>query len=60
MSTSSEDKTPKEDRPPVDSEHFLTEEEEVPVGCGILGRNPVIAVMGFAAVGVGIGIGLSK
>lgn len=43
----------------VDSEHFLTEEDDSPVGCGILGRHPVMAVMGFAAVGIGLGVGLS-
>jgi len=59
MSTSSDDKDPKAIEPKVDSEHFLTEEEDSPVGCGILGRNPVLGVMGFAAVGIGLGIGLS-
>lgn len=43
----------------VDSEHFLTEDEASPSGCGILGRYPVLAVMGFAFAGVGLGVGLS-
>lgn len=29
------------------------------MGCGILGRNPILAVMMFAFVGVGVGVGLS-
>merc|ERR1712048_1091822 len=29
------------------------------IGCGILGRYPIISVCTFAAVGVGVGIGLS-
>ena len=57
MSTSSEEVKATDRK--VDSEHFLTEEEDSPVGCGILGRNPVLGVMGFAAVGIGLGIGLS-
>ena len=62
MSTSSEDaKSPadQQDQRKVDSEHFLTEEENSPVGCGVLGRNPVLSVLGFALVGIGIGVGLS-
>ena len=43
----------------ADSEHFLTEDEDSPVGCGVLGKYPVLAVMGFAAIGIGIGVGLS-
>jgi len=57
MSTSSEENKANDRK--VDSEHFLTEEEDTPVGCGVLGRNPVLGVMGFAAVGIGLGIGLS-
>eukprot|EP00934_Nitzschia_sp_Nitz4_P005611 Nitzschia sp. Nitz4//scaffold539_size5834//4887//5832//NITZ4_009202-RA/size5834-augustus-gene-0.15-mRNA-1//1//CDS//3329554141//5601//frame0 len=30
------------------------------LGCGILGRHPILAVVGFAAIGVGVGIGLSS
>mmetsp|Transcript_29504 Transcript_29504/g.44679 ORF Transcript_29504/g.44679 Transcript_29504/m.44679 type:complete len:555 (+) Transcript_29504:171-1835(+) len=33
------------------------EEEKPP--CGILGRHPVLAVVGFAILGIGIGVGLS-
>ena len=43
----------------IDSEHYLTEEQNTPMGCGILGRNPVLAVMAFAFVGIGVGVGLS-
>ena len=60
MSSTSDEVPPqKQDKAMVDSEHFLTEEEETPVGCGILGRYPVLSVMGFAAIGIGIGVGLS-
>jgi Na+/H+-dicarboxylate symporter len=34
--------------------------EGVGIGCGILGRYPIISVISFAAMGVGIGIGLSE
>ena len=30
------------------------------IGCGILGRYPIISVVSFAAVGIGVGIGLSE
>lgn len=29
------------------------------IGCGVLGRHPILSVVSFAAVGVGLGIGLS-
>lgn len=38
------------------------EEEEIhpaPQGCGVLGRYPVASVLIFAAIGIGIGVGLS-
>jgi Na+/H+-dicarboxylate symporter len=36
------------------------DEEETPTpACGILGRYPVVAVLGFAAIGIGMGVGLS-
>ena len=35
-------------------------QDETPsTGCGILGRYPVLSVLGFAAVGIAIGLGLS-
>jgi len=60
-STASDEKanTVQDEKSKVDSEHFLTEEEDSPVGCGILGKNPVLAVMFFAGAGIGIGVGLS-
>lgn len=58
-STASEEKNNNDEKLKIDSEHFLTEEENTPIGCGILGRNPVLAVMAFAFLGMGIGIGLS-
>eukprot|EP00980_Cylindrotheca_fusiformis_P021992 scaffold8866_cov71-Cylindrotheca_fusiformis.AAC.1 len=43
-----------------EKEQVDQEETHVPrAGCGILGRYPVISVLLFAIVGVGIGIGLS-
>eukprot|EP00934_Nitzschia_sp_Nitz4_P003034 Nitzschia sp. Nitz4//scaffold153_size53422//1754//3313//NITZ4_006756-RA/size53422-processed-gene-0.10-mRNA-1//1//CDS//3329537247//3024//frame0 len=30
------------------------------LGCGVLGRHPIMAVVGFAAIGVAVGIGLSS
>lgn len=30
------------------------------IGCGVLGRNPILAVVSFAAVGVGLGVLLSE
>jgi hypothetical protein len=35
-------------------------EKSVAIGCGILGRYPIISVVTFAATGIGIGIGLSS
>ena len=35
------------------------EEKQAMMGCGVLGRHPILAVLGFAGAGVGIGIGLS-
>ena len=60
-STTSEEKAQKENvNTNVDSEHFLTEDETTAkMGCGLLGRNPVLTVMIFAALGIGIGVGLS-
>jgi Na+/H+-dicarboxylate symporter len=34
-------------------------EKSQSIGCGILGRYPIISVVSFAAAGIGIGIGLS-
>jgi hypothetical protein len=59
MSTSSDEKGQQAEKLKVDSEHFLTEDEVTPMGCGILGRYPVLSVMLFAASGIGIGVGLS-
>ena len=33
--------------------------ERANLGCGILGRYPIISVVSFAAIGVGVGIGLA-
>jgi hypothetical protein len=33
--------------------------EQIPIGCGILGRYPIISVLSFAAAGICVGIGLS-
>lgn len=35
------------------------EEETRTMGCGALGRHPILSVVGFAAMGVGLGVGLS-
>eukprot|EP00980_Cylindrotheca_fusiformis_P000395 scaffold98_cov78-Cylindrotheca_fusiformis.AAC.4 len=43
-----------------EKENADQQESHVPrAGCGILGRYPVISVLIFAVVGVGIGVGLS-
>jgi Na+/H+-dicarboxylate symporter len=34
-------------------------EQDPPSGCGILGRYPVLSVMFFAIIGIGVGVGLS-
>lgn len=36
-----------------------TDEMPSPAGCGVLGRYPVLSVLLFAMVGIGMGIGLS-
>jgi Na+/H+-dicarboxylate symporter len=36
------------------------EPKQAGIGCGILGRYPILSVISFAAIGVGIGIGLSE
>jgi Na+/H+-dicarboxylate symporter len=41
----------------------VSDEEPVempPAGCGILGRYPVLGVLSFAAMGIGLGIGLAN
>ena len=43
---------------PVDE--GLMDEEMPPAGFGILGRYPVLSVLGFAAAGIGLGVGLSS
>lgn len=51
-----------EKEPPIDNDVEKEEQEVVEEdkpACGILGRNPVLAVVGFALLGIGIGIGLS-
>ena len=51
--------------PPQQNEHLdlLHEDsmvgEPTPTGCGILGRYPVLSVLIFALVGIGMGVGLS-
>ncbi len=35
-------------------------DEKSGMGCGVLGRYPILSVVSFAAVGIGIGIGLSS
>ena len=54
--------TPKTDGHKADPEHEELLEAEfgeiVPVGCGPLGKYPVLTVLTFALVGIGIGIGL--
>lgn len=47
---SSKDLSASEEEPPI---------ERASLGCGILGRYPIISVVSFAAVGVGVGIGLA-
>eukprot|EP00934_Nitzschia_sp_Nitz4_P005054 Nitzschia sp. Nitz4//scaffold539_size5834//2416//4052//NITZ4_009200-RA/size5834-augustus-gene-0.14-mRNA-1//1//CDS//3329554135//5044//frame0 len=34
--------------------------ESATLGCGILGRNPILAVIAFASMGIGVGIGFSS
>ena len=41
------------------SDHLTVEDQTPEPGCGILGRNPVIAVLSFAIVGICVGVGLS-
>ena len=41
------------------SDHLTVEDQDLEPGCGILGRNPVIAVLSFAIVGICAGVGLS-
>jgi Na+/H+-dicarboxylate symporter len=41
------------------SDHLTVEEQGPQQGCGILGRYPVLAVLGFAITGIGVGVGLS-
>jgi Na+/H+-dicarboxylate symporter len=43
---------------PVDDDFM--DEEMPPAGFGILGRYPVLSVLGFAAAGIGLGVGLSS
>ena len=49
----------------TESQAYKNEEEEIeeevshPIGCGILGRYPIISVVSFAALGVALGIGLA-
>ncbi len=38
----------------------IVEEKVGGIGCGILGRYPILSVVSFAAVGIGLGIGLSS
>ena len=38
----------------------INDEEDIPQqGCGILGRYPVLSVLIFASIGVGLGVSLS-
>lgn len=41
------------------SKHIHEEVEASSTGCGLMGRNPLLAVVSFALLGVGVGIGLS-
>mmetsp|Transcript_1577 Transcript_1577/g.2242 ORF Transcript_1577/g.2242 Transcript_1577/m.2242 type:complete len:516 (+) Transcript_1577:66-1613(+) len=41
-------------------ETSAVEPQQGGIGCGILGRNPIISVITFAAMGVAVGIGLSE
>lgn len=41
------------------AEEQVQEEEPAASGCGILGKYPVLSVLGFALVGIALGVGLS-
>mmetsp|Transcript_11372 Transcript_11372/g.18824 ORF Transcript_11372/g.18824 Transcript_11372/m.18824 type:complete len:533 (-) Transcript_11372:531-2129(-) len=41
------------------SDHLTVEDQAIKPACGILGRYPVLAVLGFAIAGIGLGVGLS-
>mmetsp|Transcript_28084 Transcript_28084/g.68284 ORF Transcript_28084/g.68284 Transcript_28084/m.68284 type:complete len:570 (-) Transcript_28084:249-1958(-) len=50
--------TTKTGNPIIDAED-IQPEQKPDLGCGILGRYPIISVTSFAAIGIGIGVGLS-
>lgn len=39
--------------------HSSEHPEAARIGCGLLGRFPVVSLLSFALVGIGIGVGLS-
>lgn len=56
-SVTAKPKTDSDEEPHVDLDEILLEEEvTAKAGCGILGRYPLISVVSFAAMGLGIGI----
>lgn len=40
-------------------EVVVTENQTAKLGCGIMGRYPVITLLSFVGAGIGLGIGLS-
>lgn len=49
-------KTASHEKPETLDEILMEEEVTAKAGCGILGRYPLISVISFAALGLGIGI----
>lgn len=50
---------PLEEEAPIKTTQPIEPNEAPSLGCGIMGKYPVISVLTFALVGIGAGIGLS-
>ena len=50
---------PQQEEEEMGSDQFGLPDEKTSIGCGILGRYPIISLLGFVVTGIVLGIGLS-